>query len=112
MSLGIAILFILSLVCIIISFFQFKEKGILFNNQYIGVSKQERESMTIEHKRAYFRQSAIAFLLFGIAFLTFALESLLKLNGLMLIVYLLVIINVIYVIVSSANIAKKQRKDI
>lgn len=110
MSLGIVILFILSLVCLIMSFCHFREKGIVLNNEYICVSKQEREYMTIEHNRPHFRQSAIVFFLLGITFIAFALGDFLKLNWIIFIAYLLIIVNIIYAVVSSITIAKKQGK--
>lgn len=36
---------VLTVVCAAISFFQFRNKGFLFNNSYIYASKQERETM-------------------------------------------------------------------
>lgn len=62
---------IISLAAFIISSFQFKEKGFLFNNAYLWASKKDREMM---NKKPYYRQSAIVFLLVGIAFLLLAIE--------------------------------------
>ena len=49
----------------IFSYFQFKEKGFLFNNAYIYASKQERKVMD---KKPHYRQSGIIFLMIGIVF--------------------------------------------
>ena len=46
---GVIIGSVLSVVCAVISFFQFREKGFLFNNTYIYASKQEREIMDKNH---------------------------------------------------------------
>lgn len=62
---------IVSLSALIISYFQFKEKGFLFNNAYLYASEKERETMD---KKPHYRQSAIVFLLIGISFSLLAIE--------------------------------------
>ena len=48
-----------------ISWFQFQEKGFLFNNYYLWASQEERRRMTPEDKRPYYRHSGGAFILIG-----------------------------------------------
>ncbi len=64
----------LGLVCAVISIFQFKERGFLFNNAYIWASKKERETMD---KRPFYRQSGIAFVLISALFFVMAIECIL-----------------------------------
>ena len=42
---GAIILGIIAVACFVISYLQFNEQGVLFNNAYIFASKQERETM-------------------------------------------------------------------
>lgn len=49
-----------------ISIRSFREKGFLFNNAYLYASRQERRTMD---KKPHYRQSAIVFLMAGIALL-------------------------------------------
>lgn len=58
-------LFLVALGALILSYFQFKEKGILLNNAYIYATKEERRTM---NKKPYYRQSAIVFFQIGIIF--------------------------------------------
>lgn len=94
------ICFALALVFLIISIFQFREKGFLFNNAYIWASKQERETMD---KKPHYRQSAIVFTLCAAIFFTMALEILLMTGWLWLIVGLLSVAMLVYAIASSAK---------
>ncbi len=104
----IIFVFVLSacLAAFIISYFQFKEKGFLFNNTYLYASKKERETMD---KKPHYRQSAIVFLLVGIAFLLLAIEIFFALKWLYPVVMLFVICMIIYAIVSSINIERKNK---
>ena len=42
---GAIVLGLIAIACFVGSYFQFKEKGFLFNNAYIYASKEERERM-------------------------------------------------------------------
>lgn len=55
---GVITSIVLSVVCAIIIFFQFRKKGFLFNNAYIYASKQERETID---KKPHYRQSSVVF---------------------------------------------------
>ncbi len=57
---------VLSVVCAIISFLQFQEKGFPFNVAYIFASKQEYETMD---KKPHYRQSGIVFAFISSIFL-------------------------------------------
>lgn len=92
-----------SLAAFIISCFQFKEKGFLFNNTYIYASKKERETM---NRKPYYRQSAISFLLIGMAFFLLAIDIAFTVQWLSLAVLLLLISMTVYAFVSSINIEK------
>ena len=99
------ILFAISIFAFIMSIRSFMEKGFLFNNAYIYASKQEREKMD---KKPYYRQSSIVFLLLGLIFLLNALATFFKANWIFYIVVVVVIITIIYAVVSSIKIEKKQ----
>lgn len=101
----IVVLF-LSLGSFIISGFQFAEKGILFNNAYLYASKKERETM---NKKPHYRQSAISFLLVGIALLLLDIELFFAINKLYPVVVLIIISMIIYAIWSSINIERKSK---
>ncbi len=59
------ICFALAGICLIISIFQFMEKGFCFNNAYLYASKEERKTMD---KSPHYRQSAIVFMLLFFSF--------------------------------------------
>lgn len=60
-----AILLLISAGAFMINGFQFNERGPLFHNAYLYASKEERGPM---NKKPYYKQSAIIFLLLGLAF--------------------------------------------
>ena len=103
--LGAIILGMIAVVCFVISYLQFKEKGFLFNNAYIYASKQERETM---NKKPHYRQSAIVFLLIGIIFLLNGLSVLLSANWVFFLVIIITIIAIVYAIVSSIAIENRK----
>lgn len=99
-----AFLFIISLSAFSISALAFKEKGFLFNNAYIYASKKERETM---NKSPHYRQSAIVFLLLGIIFLLNSIATLFSIKWVIYPVIVIAIATIIYAIVSSVLISKK-----
>lgn len=110
MNTGEIILFvfmlILALAAFIISILQFKQKGILFNNAYLYASKKERETMD---KKPHYRQSAITFLFIGIVFSLLAIEIVFTTKWLFFLVMLTIISMIIYAIVSSIDIERKNK---
>ncbi len=102
----IVILFLISFGAFIIGYFQFKEKGILFNNAYLYASKEERATM---NKKPHYRQSAIVFASIGFIFLLNAVELIVRSGWLFLVVLGLMILLIIYAIVSSVMIALKKK---
>lgn len=103
---GAIVLGVIAIVCFIISYFQFNEKGFLFNNAYIYASKQERETMD---KSPHYKQSGIVFLLIGIIFLINAVDLVLKTGWLFYAVILVATIAVVYAIVSTVVIEKRKK---
>ena len=89
---------IVAIVCLVISYLQFNEKGFLFNNAYIYASKQERETMD---KKPHYRQSGIVFLMIGIIFLINVAEMILETGWLFYLVIVVAIIVIAYAIISS-----------
>lgn len=102
----LAFLFLLMAASFGISYFQFQEKGFLFNNAYLYASEEERRTM---NKKPYYRQSGIVFFLVGIIFLLDILELILAMSWLFYLILLLCAITLIYAIISSIKIetAKK-----
>ncbi len=97
-----AITFSLGTICLVISIFQFMEKGFLFNNAYILASKSQRERMD---KKPHYRQSAIAFLGLSLIFITIGLSFIIK--EAFALTYAFTTFTVIYAVVSSSVINKK-----
>jgi hypothetical protein len=100
-------LFIVSMGAFVISFFSFKEKGLLFNNAYIYASKKERNSMD---KKPHYRQSAIVFFLISIIFLLKAIEVLLDSRWIFYIVIMVMVATILYAIISSILIEIKRKR--
>ena len=105
-SISLSLVLLLSVVSFIISYFQFKEKGFLFNNAYLYASKEERSKM---NKKPYYRQSAIAFSLFGIIFLVIAVAIFKGLNWLFPVVTVFATLVAVYAIISSIAIERKRK---
>ncbi len=93
----------IALITLFISIRSFQEKGFLFNNAYIWVSKQERERMD---KKPYYRQSAIVFALVTAIFLCISIEFILKTGWLWIVNVGFVIAAIVYAIISSAKAVK------
>ena len=88
----------------LISYFQFKEKGILLNNAYFYASKEERENMD---KSLHYRQSGIVFFLAGTIFLLYAVYKATEAAWLSYLAITMIFITIIYAIVSSIYIERK-----
>ncbi|MBE6731350.1 MAG: DUF3784 domain-containing protein [Ruminococcaceae bacterium] len=95
---------LISLMCFIISILQFSEKGFLFNNSYIYASKDERENM---NKTPYYRQTGIIFIFLGIIFLINSAEMILETGWLSNLVLPIVLAAIIYAVVSTIIIERK-----
>lgn len=93
--------------CFIGSYRHFHEKGFLFNNAYLYASKEEREKMD---KKPYYRQSAIAFLMIGIIFVINAIGAIFEVDWAFALVMPITTITVIYAVVSSIKIEKRNKK--
>ncbi len=89
----------------IISYFQFREKGILFNNAHLYATEEEREKMD---KKPYYRQSGIVFSLLGTIFVLNGIQSVTGWDWLFYLIAAIVIITLIYAVVSSVRMEKKK----
>jgi Ca2+/Na+ antiporter len=98
---------VLSVITAWISYRQFNQKGMVFNNAYIYASKKQRETIDF---RPYYRQSGIVFALISLMMLIMAASIYLKHEDLMLIVYSLVVVVVTYAIRSTIIIHKNKQK--
>ncbi|MDD3404559.1 MAG: DUF3784 domain-containing protein [Hespellia sp.] len=103
---GSIIMSILAILCILISYRQFKEKGFLFNNAYIFASKEERESMD---RTPHYKQSGIVFLLMGITSLIIAVDVIIKTSWLYYCELAIIAGMIVYAIVSSVKIEKRTK---
>ena len=104
MNIGAGIFFgALAVVLFIMSFFQFREKGFLFNNAYIWASKKEREEMDKDKKTKspHYHQSGFVFLLLGISFALYSLYLFLNIYWIFILYIILIIATIIYAILSS-----------
>ena len=100
----IGILFLaLGIGAFVISCFQFKGKGYLFNNAYFWASQEERKQMdeNKESKKPYYRQSGFAFMSIGFAFLAYAVYIATDWAFLHIAFWVFVSIAVVYAVVSS-----------
>lgn len=100
------IFLLLAIGAFVISHFQFKEKGYLFNNAYFWASQAERRRMDEEKasKRPYYRQSGFAFMLIGIICLIFSVYIATDWIWMYVVVWISVIIAVAYAVVSSIKL--------
>lgn len=85
----------------------FLERGYLLNNAYIYASKKERETMD---KKPYYRQSAIVFCLLCAVFTAMGLSLILQEDRILLLEIPLTAGVLIYAVVSSIQISKKEAK--
>ncbi len=97
------ILFLISLGIFILSYFQFKEKGFLFNNAYLYASSEARRKM---NKKPYYRQSGIIFINIGFIFFLDAIYMMIQKNWIYIIIIGLLIFVIVYAIYSSIKIEK------
>lgn len=100
------ILGIVAIICLVLSYLQFQEKGFLFNNAYIYASKQERETMD---KKPHYKQSGIVFLMIGIIFLINVVEMILETGWLFYFVIFLTVLTIAYAIISSVVIERNRK---
>ena len=98
-AVGIVVL-LLSMACAVISVFQFRGKGFLFNNAYIYAGKREKEKM---NKAPHYRQSGVVFAFLSALLLCIAVECVLKTSWLGWISSALTVGVLIYAIVSSVR---------
>lgn len=103
---GAIMLVAIAIVCFLISYFQFNEKGFLLNNAYIFASKQERETM---EKKQHYKQSGVVFLLIGFLFLINSANMILQTDWLFYCVIMIAVAAIVYAIVSSIAIERTTR---
>ena len=102
---GAIILGIIAIVCFIFSYFQFREKGFLFNNAYIYASKEERDDMD---KKPYYKQSGVVFVFIGVIFSIDAI-MVLQVDWFFPFVIIISIIAILYAIVSTVLIERRKK---
>jgi len=105
--LSAALLFAAAAALFALSLRSFWEKGFLLNNAYLYATEQERTTM---EKTAYYRQTALVFLLLGFVFLLNGLAALLRVDWLSGMAAVVCGITVVYAILSSVLIGKRRRQ--
>lgn len=102
------IFFALAVGAFLISYFQFKEKGYLFNNAYFWASKLERKRMDENKgtKRPHYRQSGFAFMFIGISLLLFAAYIVTDWAWMYIAFWAFIMIAAVYAVASSIKIEK------
>lgn len=103
---GVIILAVIAIACFVISYFQFNEKGFLFNNVYIFASKQERETM---EKKLHYKQSGVVFLLIGIIFLLLSVDMILQTGWLFYCIIMISVVAIVYAVISSITIESRKK---
>lgn len=112
-QIAVCIIFlVLAIGAFVISYFQFKEKGYLFNNTYFWASQEERKRMddNRESKTPHYRQSGFAFMFIGFIFLAYAGYIATDWIWMSVAGWVLIIIAVVYAIVSSVQIERLERQ--
>lgn len=102
----IIIISVVAILCFVLSYFQFKEKGFLFNNAYIYASKQERDTMD---KKPHYKQSGIVLLMIGMIFLINVVELLFEAGWLFYLVIVITIMTIAYAITLSILIERTKK---
>ena len=100
------LLFLIAVFAFVLSIHSFRGKGILLNNAYLYATEQERKSMD---KTPYYRQSAIVFLLIGCIFTLNGFSVLLHVKGFSYAAAAVAVGTVVYAIISTVVIEKKQK---
>ena len=100
------VLGLVALGCFVMSYFQFHQKGFLFNNAYIYDSEKERETMD---KKPHYIQTGVIFIFIGLIFTVNAINVVLKKNFLLFVVIGIAVIAIIYAIVSSVLIERRKK---
>lgn len=100
-----SILFLISIGAFVFGYFQFKERGFLFNNTYIYASKSERAKM---NKKPYYRQSAVVFAMIGVLYFLLALQMIMHGGWINIAVIGAIVTIISYAIVSSIYIARRK----
>ena len=106
MIVGAIILGLITIVCFVFSYLQFKGKGFLFNNAYIYASKQEREEMD---KKPYYKQSGVIFFLIGLIFFVNTFDIIFQTDWLIYFVIVVVIVALVYAVVSSVKVENNKK---
>lgn len=96
----------------VVSYFQFKERGYLFNSAYFWASQEERKRMdeNKESKRPHYRQSGFAFLFIGFIFLAYAVYIAADWIWMLVASGAFVVIAVACAIVSSVQLERLERQ--
>ena len=101
-----AVMFIIAGVLILLSIRSFLERGFVLNNAYIYSSEEERKKM---NNKPYYRQTAIIFLFLSVVFIIIGTSVILQNQTIELIQIPVITGAVVYTIVSSIKINKKQK---
>ena len=98
--------FVIAGILAFLSVRSFLQRGFVLNNAYIYASKEERKAMD---KKPYYRQTAIVFCLLSVDFILLGLSVVLHNDKIALLQIPVVAGAIIYAIVSSVRISKKNK---
>lgn len=89
----------------VLSIRSFNNRGFLLNNAYIYASKEERDKM---NKKPYYKQTAVVFLLLCFVFIIIGVSIILQNSKINLLEIPLIAGAIIYAILSTKRINKKE----
>ena len=101
------IVFAVAGVMLLLSVRSFQERGVLLNNAWLYASEKQRKTM---NKKPYYRQSAIVFCFLSLVFIVCGLSVVLKNSRIVLLEIPVIAGVVIYAIVSTVQIQKREMK--
>ena len=101
------IVFAVAGVMLLLSVRSFQERGFLLNNAWLYASERQRETM---NRKPYYRQSAIVFCILSLVFIVCGLSVVLQNSRIVLLEIPLIAGVVIYAIVSTVQIQKREMK--
>ena len=101
------IVFAVAGVMLLLSVRSFQERGFLLNNAWLYASERQRETM---NRKPNYRQSAIVFCILSLVFIVCGLSVVLQNSRIVLLEIPLIAGVVIYAIVSTVQIQKREMK--
>ncbi|MBO6163266.1 MAG: DUF3784 domain-containing protein [Eubacterium sp.] len=102
------ILFVVAAGCLLLGILQILQKGPLINNAWIYADEEQRRTM---NKTPHYHQSGIVFSMIGLQFLMLGFFCITKLYFFLAAEFIVIGLVVIFAIVSSVMIERKNKKE-